>query len=196
MIPVPSRHPFGHPLPADALRYFCHPSRPGFTAPVRHPDGTVHAASGYIALIARRGYWMDTDFQRASPDFLARIARLPWDRFDHAGQHGEWQDLDSIRGRLFRFGVADLWHGPRAHTADKLVVIAGAPAYPLAVLQLISRLPKAEVCVSGTTVMGPVLFRFAGGHGILPCHFPDIAACPAPIFHCLHPRKAPRHGIA
>lgn len=196
MIPAPSRHPFGHPLPAAALAYFCHPSRPGFTAPVRHPDGTIHAASGYIALRARRGYWLDSDFQPASAEFRERVDRLPWGGFNHAGKHGEWQDLDSVRGRLFRFGVLPLWHGPRTHTADKIVIIAGAPAFPLAILQLLARLPKAEVCVSGTTVHGPVLFRFAGGEGILPCHFRDIASVPAPVFHCLHPRQAPRHGIA
>ncbi len=192
MIPSPSKKSFGYPLPADALPYFCHPSRPGFTAPVRHPDGFIYAASGYLAIRCRRGHWLDSDFDEASPYFVERVARLPWGSFEFYATKGQWRTL--FAADLFRFGAETLWHGPRTHTDDKPVVICGAPCFPLAILQLLSRLPKIEVCVSGCTVSQPVLFRFAGGEGVLPCHWPHPNDHAAPVMNLLRPSHSPLPG--
>lgn len=192
MIPPPSKRGFAYPVSTGDLAYFCHPSLELFAAPVMAENGgergDVLVASGYVAL--RLWKWSGEPPERAAgAEYRRRFENLPWGRFAHAGQHGEWRLITDAP--IYRYGIFPLWHGPRTFTMDRLVCVAGAPLIPLALLQLIGRLPKAEMCVSGSLLGQPILFRFAGGMGIIPGMNGDLTKLPAPVATFLSPRPAP-----
>jgi hypothetical protein len=190
MIPTPSKRPFGHPLQPDALAHFVHPF-PGhcFHPAFRHPaDGAVIAASA-VALRLRGGRGIDpAEYPAPSDEALQRIDALPWVRFAYAAtQPKAWRMLDDHRGTIYGDPPSPVFtltpDGPRIRLAGKNVRICGAPIVPLAVLQLVARLPRIEVYTGGTSLTGPVLFRFTGGEGIIP-HYGLTSAA----FEMLKPR--------
>lgn len=190
MIPTPSKRPFGHPLPADALDYFVHPF-PGhvFHPAFRHPeDGNVYAGSA-VALRVRRSRCIDpVEYPPPTQEALDRVTALPWGRFASAAdQPKAWRCLDDHRGTIYAEPPAPVFtltaQGPRIRLAGKNVRICGAPILPLSILQLLARLPRPEIYTAGCTLSGPVLFRFTGGEGIIP-HFGLTSAA----FEMLKPR--------
>jgi len=189
--PAPSKRPFGSPLTEDVLPYFCHPWLPVFRHPVRHPeDGLIYAASGFVALRVRTGRWFPEEFPAPSAEWLERTAALPWALFapDYKPTAPpDWRALDDKRGTLYRDPPLDLFHpGTGKYNRDTLVRTVGGPLVPLAMLQLIARLPRCEVrMTAGST--SPLLFRFNGGEGIvMPLHTLAVRE-PAPAFSLFVP---------
>ena len=185
MIPEPSKRPFAHPLQLDALAFFCHPRHAVFLSPVRHPDGAIYAANGYVAVRLSRGPLIhDDSIPAASGEFLQRVDPLPWARFVHdPATHfapPAWRGFDDARGTLYRDAPLDLW--PRGRmTEDVPVLTAGGPLVPLALLQLVARLPRAEVMMVGSRT-DSLFIRFSGGEAIVPPRWRHAKREPAPAF--------------
>jgi hypothetical protein len=169
MIPTPSKRPFNFPIQPDVLPFFCHPWLKPFTVPVRLPGETViHAASGYVAIRVRRGHWFSEEYPEADPEFAERVGGLPWHRFEPDPKSlavPKWRAMDDSRGTIYSGGVLDLWTIHGRASLNTPVLTAGGPVIPLAMLQLLARLPRCEVRMTGTP--GPLLFRFTGGEGIV-----------------------------
>jgi hypothetical protein len=170
MPPALSSRPFAYPLPGSALQEFCHPDplHP-FAAPLRWDDEAL-AANSYIAIRARRLALDLHDLPPATPDLLSRVERLPWAAFPSTAPAHHWGNLDDHRGDIYaRAPIRFLArHDGRWITAlSPAWRIAGSVVVPLSMLQLIARLPRAEVYLEGLA-NGPLYFRFTGGLGIMP----------------------------
>jgi hypothetical protein len=190
MIPALSKRPFGHPVPAAAVAHFLHPSHPVFRHAYRHPqDGNLYAAA-ILAIRLRPSYAIDpAEYPEAPSEFTDRLANLPWSRFPAAAKFpATWRPLDDHRGTIYADPLASFWEPDRTGRsrfhAGKTVRICGAPIVPLAVLQLLARLPRPEICTGGCTLTGPVLFRFTGGEGIIP----HLGLTSGAAFEFLRPR--------
>lgn len=173
-IPEPSKRPFGSPLTEEALPYFCHPTLAPFRHPVRHPeDGLVYAASGFIACRFRTGRWFAEEFPAAPPEWVERVAALPWVGFlpdPRCLVEPVWRMMDDSRGTIYRDGPLPLWLPDGRLNRNPLVHTAGGPIVPLALLQLIARLPRAEVRMTAGS-QNPLFIRFNGGEAIVPPMF-------------------------
>lgn len=191
--PSLSRRPLLHPLAAESLETFCHPRCKVFSRVVRHPSGAVMAANGCVALRVSRGpVTFDDGLSPACDDFLKRVDELPWARFNHDAMRIKpptWRGLDDVRGDLYSLGLEELWKDGRM-TLAKPVWIGGAVLVPLAVLQLIARLPRVELRLDGS--MDFMLIRFAGGEGIVANRWRKTrgADIPAHVFSLFTPECA------
>jgi hypothetical protein len=174
-MPEPSKRPFGHPVPSDALAFFVHPDhRHLFHVPFRHPeDGNLYAGSA-VAIRFRPSRSIDpAEFPAPGHDVLDRFMALPWHRFPVAAtQPKAWRCLDDHRGTIYGDPLLPVHvrttSGIQIDRVTKNVRICGAPIVPLSILQLLARLPRIELYTAGCTLTGPVLFRFSGGEGIIP----------------------------
>lgn len=176
--PPPSKRPFGSPLTDAVLPYFCHPRLEVFRQAVRHPaDGLIHAASGFVAIRCRTGRWFPEEFPAPSDEWLDRTAALPWATFEPDPRYlgaPDWRLMDDKRGSLYRDPPLDLWLPDGKLNRDTLIHTCGGPLVPLALLQLIARLPRCEVRMTSGD-QSPLLFRFNGGEGIvMPLFKPGI----------------------
>lgn len=175
MIPAPVKRPFGYPVPPEALGFFVHPDpKHVFHSAFRHPfDGTVIAGSA-VAIRLRASRSIDpAEYPEPSDEALRRIDALPWARFTHAATEPKaWRCLDDHRGTIYGDPLLPVHvrttGGIAIDRGTKNVRICGAPIVPLAVLQLLARLPRIELYTGGCSLTGPVLFRFSGGEGIIP----------------------------
>jgi hypothetical protein len=193
MLPEPSRHPFRPPIPEASLFYFCSPAAGSeFGAPVHHGE-LVYAANGYVALRVRRFYGFPADYAPASENYLARWNKLNWQFLEPVDPKFAWRPMDPARGTLYRRGeVLPLWlerrGQPPAFNLETLVRTAEGPLIPLALLQLLARLPRAEVCMH----TGKTLYvRFNGGEAIVPDIFAKQASRPAPKFSLFCDKEDP-----
>ncbi len=174
MIPEPLKRPFGWPLPAAALDYFCHPTLPAVMTPLRHPeDGMVYCVSPFGALRIRRFHGHAEEFPTMGEEMVARLAALPWATLREQGQTKDlWRLMDDARGTLWRDPPLPLYRLKDFNwqaTREKRVRICGGPIVPLALLQVLSRLPRMEICVADSSPQQPVFFRCNGeGEFILP----------------------------
>lgn len=156
------RHDFPHPLTTDVPANFCHPTRPGLTQPFHH-DGNVYAGNGYIAIRCYQGLWLPNDFPSAAADTLARFQALPWEKF--AGFTTALKSLHDLKPQLYRFREYPLWDTSNQKPAKApIVLLAETWLIRLSHLQIISRLPRAEL-LGG--IEGALAFRFAGGIGLI-----------------------------
>ncbi|MEK7951651.1 hypothetical protein [Luteolibacter soli] len=135
---------------------------------MRHPSGVVMAANGCVALRVSRGpVVFDDGVAEAGAEFVERVDALPWGRLADDGMRIRppvWRGLDGVRGELYACGVEELWKEGRM-TLAKPVWVGGAMMVPLAVLQLIARLPRVELRLDGAGDF--LLIRFAGGEGMV-----------------------------
>jgi hypothetical protein len=193
-IPEPSKRPFGSPVDETVLPFFCHPWLPVFRAPVRHPeDGCIYAASGFVAVRFRTGRWFPEEFPPAPEEFTARIAELPWGGFVHDPARcivaPTWRDMDDSRGTIYAggsHGLLPLWcPKTRRLIRETIVRTCNGPLVPLALLQLLARLPKCQVKM--TAGNAPLHFRFNGGEGIVAKLFRDTFE-PRPAFELFKAR--------
>lgn len=195
MIPTPSKRPFNFPLQPDVLPHFCHPWLRPFHQPARLPgESVVHAASGYVAIRVRRGHWFAEEYPEADPEFIERIGALPWHRFEPDPKSlavPVWRAMDDSRGTIYSGGVLDLWSIHGRANLDVPVMTAGGPVIPLAMLQLLARLPRCEVRMMGKP--GPLLFRFTGGEGIVGDYW-RTKESPPPKF-CLFKERDTSHAL-
>lgn len=186
-----SKLAFRYPLPADALRMFCHPAaRSGLSVPMRM-GAEIVAANGYLAIRCNRGAWMDADFPEAWTDFKTRVEKLPWARWD--ALKDDWRALDEVRGTLFRYAEIGVWLDQRnvvGKLAPSPVVWAcGGIPVRLSMLQLISRLPRCEVYTGPCDRSDPLWFRFSGGRGVIAR---DVKLTQAPAFTVFEPMRDDR----
>lgn len=180
MIPEASKRPFRHPVPVEALEYFCHP-RPGhvFDRPSWGRDAKLYVSNCYMAL----RFFNFTAAQGGGP--MAAVDRLLKQRW-HSPKWEDakaWRKLDDVTLDLFKEGVFPMWteDGPAVrYRLDPCARVNHGSLVPLASLQAVSRLPRAEIYT--TTDRGePLAFRFNGGEGLIAklTHSQEIAATPA-----------------
>lgn len=161
------RKGFPFPLPESALAEFCHPlEASGLSIPMRMGDEIV-AANGYMAIRCRRGAWIDAEFPEAWTDFRARVEKLRWKRLAHVMENSEaWDALDRLRGTLGRHGHLGIWNGGRIQACP--IWRVRDAVVRLSMLQLVARLPRAEVFTGPQDLPDDgMLFRFSGGCGIV-----------------------------
>lgn len=160
-----SKNDFGYPLPEYALADFCCAAAGVLSRPMRH-EGEIIAANGYVALRAYRGRWLDSDFPPASPEYMARINALPWERYQKLAAD-EWRTLTDARAHLYRRGRMGLLRAGTARLAPSPVWLVGHVLVRLTLLQLIDRLPRCEVWTGNGGPGQPLWFRFTGGRGAI-----------------------------
>jgi hypothetical protein len=161
-----TRANYPYPLQIGALDGFVHPREEHvFAQAVRHGQEIV-AANGYLAIRVRRGLWLPSDFPEAGADYLARLARIPWERF--SALQGPWRELSEIRGDLYRHGARAVWRDDDSGRLSPGPIwrVATVPVR-LTLLQLVSRLPRCEVHAGTCDRDDPLFFRFSGGMGAI-----------------------------
>lgn len=158
---------FQYPLKLDDVRNFCHPNpKHPFGKPWLH-EGKIWVANGYVCL--QIDTWLDVTEPNA--DAAKRANDLPWHTVT------EWNEdekntgiLDERRGGLLRFGEQPMWKkngaGLLQASVSHLVAVGHyAIALPVPALQLIAKLPRAKVRISGGGC-NFLPFRFNGGCGL------------------------------
>jgi hypothetical protein len=172
--PIPSRTPFGHPLTEWDVRQFTHPDPSDSLHRVHiNAAGQILAANGTVALRVENGRWLPADFTPAPPAVLDRLAKLPWEKFPVDAPPEQWRAMDEAIPALFRFQFDPVFERkagtpPRWKFFPSVPVrVADGPDVALGILQLISRLPRAELHVEGLRRESPVFFRFTGGAGVI-----------------------------
>lgn len=185
MIPEPSRRPFPYPLDVESLRCCCHPRNEVFRRPVRDAAG-VWAANGYVAVRVTRGILtFDDTIPEPYPEFTVAMQRLPWDLLTGDGAAGAvWRKLDDHRGTIYRGGpdrILPLWENGRM-TEDCPVMTAASCLVPLAMLQLLARLPRAEMRMQTGDFLA---VRFSGGEALVPGRWRHHAVKPPARFALL-----------
>lgn len=153
---------FPYPVPRDAVEMFCHPADASGLSRAMRYDREILAANGYVAIRVERGGWLDREFPAASAEFLGRIGKLPWAAFPRECK--KWQSLDMLAGKMGLRGGIGLWLNGRL--APTPIWLVGAVKVRLSILQLVARLPRAEVNWTDSRT-SPLWFRFSGGMGAI-----------------------------
>lgn len=193
-----TKAPFAFPLLAGDIAEFCHPSPASPLHLAHFHDGELTAGNGHIAIRAARGRWMASDFTPPPPEFTKRLASLPWHRFPAPSP--EWRALDDIRGAIYAHAAIAPWTGSR-HSPTPCPVwrIGGHHRIRLSHLQLLARLPRAEIYAGTAREPDPIFIRYNGGTAILPhnhalnSHSRDIFA---PQYHPLDGYRIERSANA
>jgi hypothetical protein len=166
MIPTPSKRPFRHPVPIDALDYFCHPvAGHMFEKPAWGRDSKLYVSNCHIAL----RFFNFTAAQGHGP--MAAVDRLLRQRW-HTSKWEDpkaWRKLDDVTLDLFREGVFPLWKEADQvlrYRVDPCVRINHGALVPLVSLQAVSRLPRCELYTKVERGEA-VAFRFNGGEGLI-----------------------------
>jgi len=152
---------YPYPLTDGVLEDFRHPDSRNSLYPVVRCEGDLLAANGYVAIRCYRGLWFTEEYPEAGAKYLERFDSLPWDR----PIVGDWRALDEARGMIWKRGTVGMWL--RGTLAPSPVWRVVDSVCRLSVLQLVARLPKAEVFTGLTDPGEPVFFRFSGGRGII-----------------------------
>jgi hypothetical protein len=178
MNPLPSsKRPFRHPVPAEAVDYFCHP-RAGHALekPAWGRDSNLYASNGWVAV---RFFGFPASMGTGPQTVVDRLQRLRW----HSATYEDpkaWRLMDDCTLDIFREGLFEMWKDERgAYRVDPPARINHGTLVPVVSLQLISRLPRCEVYTTVDREM-PVPFRFRGGEGLIArlSHAQEAAAGP------------------
>jgi len=151
---------FPYPLPEVALAEFVHPAAGHDLVRAYRHAGEILAGNGYLALRAHRGGWLDHEFAEAPPAFLVRFDKLPWCRWP-AGPDHEWRKLTEQAAALGERATHGLWL--KGRLAPSPVWMVNEVRVRLSVLQLVARLPRAEVFTGRVDAGDPLWVRFSGG---------------------------------
>ena len=157
----PTKRPIGKGMAGEDFLPFCHPDRrSAWFLPFIGPDGELIAGNGTLTL-RFTGFLAAEDARPASTQAEEALARKtpPIDR------DGHWRPLDDARGTIYRYGPRPIYFRSkeRAHFNRGPSLRLGAAAIiQLATLQLIARLPRAEVWTDNPYGK-PLQFRFNGG---------------------------------
>ena len=162
-----SKAPFQFPLRAGDIACFCHPDPANPLAAAHFIDGDLMAGNGYMAIRASRGLWLEADFTPAAFETMERLANLPWHNLPEASSPN-WRDLDDIRGNLYQYGAINPWTDKHRPTPSPVWKVASHNLVRLSHLQLLARLPKAQIYCGPLTVTSPTFVRFNGGSLIMP----------------------------
>lgn len=177
-----SRRPFRHPVPAEAVPYFCHPVEGhGYHVPAWGRDARLYACNGHVAV---RFFNFPADMAPGPQTVVDRLQRLSW----HDGRHEDrtaWRKTDDCTLDLFRDGLFEPWEvdeetGRVRYAVDPPARVNHGLLVPLVALQLVSRLPACEIYTAGGRYK-PLAFRFRGGEGIIALlsHAQEDAMSPA-----------------
>jgi len=191
MIPLPphSEDPFRHPVHRDHLPYFVHPGGvPEFEAPFLH-DGVVHCNNGWLAI---RFHNMPTDGIEENAEASEKMAKVPWGDIAKCTDQDNWRPLHDARASLFKFGARPCWH--RVDDAFQPILrplcwVGPGRVADVGFLQLLSRLPRAEVWAWDVGRKLPVFVRFNGGEAILAPIQEDHWNATGAKFAILNPRR-------
>lgn len=204
MTPAPSRKRLGYPVHTADLAVFCHPGGTPVGDALAAPfswGGSVYASNGHMAIRLDKFFG---DLPPENPELHARIApRLPLGNCHFAPDpriltkkedyEKHWRPLD--------FAGAHIWHGGPVPTfyvdaagrpflnKDTIVRVGSGRLGYLALIQLLARLPRAEVAIDGTLHNG-ICCRFNGGVAALACIIPyETAPIPKVAMNILGPRR-------
>lgn len=166
MIAEASKRPFRHPVPVEALEYYCHPVEGHlFDRPAWGRDSKLYVSNCHLAL---RFY----NFTAAEgPGPMAAVDRLLRQRW-HLPKYEDpkaWRKVDDCTLDLFREGIFPMWQadGERLrYRVDPCLRINHGCLVPAASMQAISRLPRCEVYTAHEAGY-PLAFRWNGGDGLV-----------------------------
>lgn len=158
------KNPFPYPLPEYALAEFRHPAEWHDLGRVYRQHGEMLAGNCYVALRAHRGAWLEQEFDGAPGSFLARFDKLPWNRWP-AGKDHEWRMLREQAAALGERGTIGLWL--KGKLAPSPVWMVNEVRVRLSLLQLVARLPRAEVFTGRQDAGDPLWIRFSGGRAAI-----------------------------
>jgi len=178
-----SKAPFRFPISAGDISLFCHPSPDSGLDRPHYLDGDLHAGNGFIAIRARRGLWMESDFDKAPYEFMERLSNLPWNGFPDS-KSPEWRSLDDIRGTIYKYATVSLWNDQGKRQPSPIWRIGGAQYIRLSHLQLIARLPGAKVYAGPLTKTSPIYITYNGGTVLLPL---EMGICKGASFDIFAP---------
>lgn len=190
MIPEPSKRPFGHPIPLEALAHLVRPE-PGhpFSKPFRDGEGNVVTYNGALA-VRIRTYLPHDEIDFADHPFESLGLCLgAWPDKSETKDKGRWKSFDDDSLPLWRFGPKPAWHmvggrvTPNKHTI--VSVGAGFPA-PLPLVQLCVRLPGCKVKVDNCAQWS-LQMVWNGGEAILR----SLDDLPTASFKVLRPKWDP-----
>jgi hypothetical protein len=159
--------PFLFPIRAGDISLFCHPDPSTGLDKPHFVDGDLCAGNGFIAIRARRGLWLESDFEKPDPSFLNRLGNLPW-HLTPDPQDPEWRSLDDIRGQIYRNAPIALWNDQGRRHPSPIWRVAQSQFIRLSHLQLIARLPGAKIYAGDLIRLQPIYITFVGGTVILP----------------------------
>lgn len=163
---------FPNPLDEATLAAFCHPIPSHALAKPLRIGGEILAGNGYLCLRAHRGRWLDSDFPEAAPEQQARLETLKWGVIERLAP-AHWQPLAMRKPLLFKFAPFHLWaydqHDQPTGKCHPCPIWKCGDAHPvrLSILQLISRLPNAQVWTGPQAARQPLYFRCTGARGIV-----------------------------
>ena len=187
MIPEPSRRGFFYPLPVEALAYFV---RPGaghpLSLPFRDCHGNIVTWNGALGVRIRS---VLPDIELSEVPFEAVENSLPWPEEEEAEDAERWRLLDDVSGAIWRFPPKAVWielaRGEITGNVLSSVQVGAGAVVPLALLQLVSRLPRCRVCIDNQAD-GPLRFIWNGGEAVIRA----IRDLPSPAFGIF---KSQRH---
>ena len=164
MIHATSKRPFGHPVPLEALGYFCHPSDGHlFSQPAWGRDGKLYVSNCWVAL---RFFNFSAAFGEGPQEAVDRLLKQAW----HSTRHEDpkaWRKLDDMTLDIFKEGLFSPWQAETLkYRADPCARINFGCLVPVVSLQMVSRLPRCEI-YTRLDREGPVPFRFNGGEGLI-----------------------------
>lgn len=168
-LPKTAKRGFGFPVPADDWMLYTHPDPLHDFAFPAILDGSLIVSNGWLAIRAER-------FQiAAQPDASPAMAKrfraieFPQDSPHWNEESRKLRPLDDVIPTLFRFGPRHVWEKGmlKWHPRVKPAIRIGTGAVvPLAMLQAVSMLPRAEIATVNDA-RRPVPFRFNGGIGVM-----------------------------
>lgn len=166
--PPPLKRSWHYPPPPEALEYFVHPGdHQGLQRPGLDAEGRTLVSNGYLAI---RFETFFPDIPPPTKRLTLAIKNAPWSRFEPLEQNPKpWRPLEDAIPQLFKHGPKPIWERTRTRyhirRAPSVRVGHGATT-SLALLQLITRLPRAEI-FTGTDMHSPLFVRFNRGRAIL-----------------------------
>lgn len=181
-----AKAPFPFPIQFYCLECFTHPSSVSELHTPLLIEGDAYAGNGFMAIRATRGLWHPSDFPSATPEAAARFKSLSWT--SQPPDSPEWRKLDEIRGDLYKYGAISLWTQKNTFTPAPTWRVAERHFIRLSFLQLLARLPNAEIFTGECLPTAPIYVRFNGGQVIIPQDRRLTTASRTifrPAYHCL-----------
>ncbi len=185
--PIPSKRPFGFPVPAEALAYLVDPVRGHeFARPFKDASGNVVCWNGALAVRIRS--FVPDDVELSPKPWEAVENSLHWPAVGAPEDKGRWRPLDDAAGFIWKFPPRSPWIELRGGeiTGNKLtsVRVGAATVVPLSLLQLAARLPRCRVNIDNAPD-GHLQFLWNGGEAVIA----PIEELSPPRFSILSPRS-------
>ena len=179
---------YPYPLTIHDLEDFCHPHPDHvFHRPLRWQDGLA-ACNGYMLIIANRGLWLESEHPEPAGEALERLQKITMPEMA-SFPDDSWISLRDHTGTLFtRPGEHPAWTDQHRPAISPVWSIKTVFMAKLSWLQMIARLPRAELCLHCLRADAPLPFRFTGGRGLL-APYPHTPGHMTPDYRFLNPRN-------